>query len=456
MGGRAAGAAFYSPQLVGEILRGMRDTEDHEAAKDNPDLEDPNAQSAMLVAGSLHDVPIAPVLATVQQEDLASKNKHHVTTFKMSDGSSKKINLQHSMKPVYLDEYTRAALPHQQLVEAMYDELDYFNEHVWRGIPLAQAQKDPTAKIICTRWVLSNKGDASEPDVRARLVAQEISLHHDESFYAATPPLEAKRLLLSQFASERTRDGAPLKLSFIDVRKAYFNGRPSRRLFVRLPAEMGLPKDTVARLDRCMYGTRDAGAIWETCYTEALLRMGFTQGAASPCCFYHKAWRVQVVVPGDDFTALGTQAGLDLYEQHMKASFEVKIKGRISDGPGDCQYMRVLNRIIRYTKSGLLYEPDPRHVELLIRDLGLQDATFRVTPGNKPELDDITNPTDLVDMENMIATLQQTLTIPNRKHMYDSRRRFNTTTSLRTLTTINVIHVTLFLLVLSARTWQRE
>ena len=62
--------------------------------------------------------------------------------------------------------------------------------------------------------------------MRARLVAQEVSHFEDLSFYAATPPLESKRMLFSQWASERVRGGKPLKLSFVDIRKAYFNGAP--------------------------------------------------------------------------------------------------------------------------------------------------------------------------------------------------------------------------------------
>ena len=141
-----------------------------------------------------------------------------------------------------------------------------------------------------TRWVLNNKGDIHSPDVRARLVAQEVFDGPDAAFYAATPPLEAKRMLLSQWATERRRGGRPLKVSFIDVRKAYFHGTPTRKLFVRLPKELGMSSDYVARLDRCMYGTRDAGMLWEMVYTDALKAAGFTQGVASPCCFHHPQW----------------------------------------------------------------------------------------------------------------------------------------------------------------------
>ena len=76
-----------------------------------------------------------------------------------------------------------------------------------------------------------------------------------------------------------------------------------------------------------MYGTRDAGAIWETCYVECLVNMGFIQGSGSPCCFEHPTWKISVVVHGDDFSALGTDASLDKYEAGLTKSFECKKAG---------------------------------------------------------------------------------------------------------------------------------
>ena len=46
--------------------------------------------------------------------------------------------------------------------------------------------------------------------------------------------------------------------------------------------------------------------------------------------------------------------------------------------------MRILNRIITLTETGVLYEADPRHYELMIRKPGLNEAKGAVTPGVKP------------------------------------------------------------------------
>ena len=162
-----------------------------------------------------------------------------------------------------------------------------------------------------------------------------------------------------------------------------------------------------------MYGTRDAGSIWEHVYGEALVSMDFTQGRASPCCFffYHDKHQLSCVVHGDDFTCLGADASLDIVEKQIQEHFEVKLKGRLGLGEHDQRQMRVLNRIVHVSEEGLSYEPDPRHVELLCRDLGLQVGSVSCgTPGNKPVFDEEKHvPTDsLDDIITSIRALKKT------------------------------------------------
>ena len=42
-----------------------------------------------------------------------------------------------------------------------------------------------------------NKGDETKPEYRSRLVAKEINTSKREDLFAATPPLEALKILLS-------------------------------------------------------------------------------------------------------------------------------------------------------------------------------------------------------------------------------------------------------------------
>ena len=180
---------------------------------------------------------------------------------KFADGSINHVSLQFTDS--YRDEYTSEILPHWHTCEAITDEVRYLMEHVLTVVPYHEAHEDPDSKVIGGRWVNSNKQDLNNPKCRGRFVAQEVGNGADDAFYAATPPLEAKRLLLSQWAHQRTRGGKALKLHFLDVREAYFHGQPRRRLHTRLPAELGVGRSFVSKMDKTMYGTRDAGAIWE-------------------------------------------------------------------------------------------------------------------------------------------------------------------------------------------------
>ena len=91
----------------------------------------------------------------------------------------------------------------------------------------------------------------------------------------------------------------------------------------------------MGKLRRCTYGMRDAGAIWEATYTDLLLKMGFTQGASSPCCFHHATWGLPLVAHGDDSRRLGTDDALDRYEHAMQEAFDVELRGRRGVDPGD-------------------------------------------------------------------------------------------------------------------------
>ena len=94
-----------------------------------------------------------------------------------------------------------------------------------------------------------------------------------EEFYAATPPLEALRMILS-FAAE---DPA-LQVSLVDISRAYFNAMIEREVFFELPPEAGYGRGHVGRLVKCLYGTRDAAQGWEGTYRGALEELGFKRG----------------------------------------------------------------------------------------------------------------------------------------------------------------------------------
>lgn len=162
--------------------------------------------------------------AIKSKEEIERANQSACSKIPLKIDASKSLPVKFSManfKERYLDEYTREELPHHLVREAMIEELTYFNDNVWTASTFPEAKSDPEAKIVRSRWVLANKGDDGAPDVRARLVACEIN-HGDGDaggdFYAATPPLECKRMIFSDYATKRVgRSGSALKLSFVEI-----------------------------------------------------------------------------------------------------------------------------------------------------------------------------------------------------------------------------------------------
>ena len=79
-------------------------------------------------------------------------------------------------KDKYIDEYTGDVLEHSLIKAAIVDELTYFCEkEVWMLEDLDTMKNIAEHVFVRSRWVLSNKGDIDEPDMRARLVACEVN-----------------------------------------------------------------------------------------------------------------------------------------------------------------------------------------------------------------------------------------------------------------------------------------
>ena len=89
------------------------------------------------------------------------------------------------------------------------------------------------------------------------------------------------------------------------------------------------------------------------------------------------------MVHGAGFTILGCDNNLNYFEDNINNHFEVNVRGRLGSGSHDDKAIRALNRIIRWTNTGLKVEADPWHVEILIKEMGLGEANPVQIPGAK-------------------------------------------------------------------------
>ena len=126
-------------------------------------------------------------------------------------------------------------------------------------------------------------GDSQE--IRSRMVARDFKGEDKDrdDLFAETPPLEAKRMLLSR-AVTRKRDGSYRNLMFIDAKKAHLNPRCEEDVYIELPEECGAPPGMCGKLNFWLYGFRPAAAAWEKHYSELFESKGFIQGGILWSC----------------------------------------------------------------------------------------------------------------------------------------------------------------------------
>ena len=155
------------------------------------------------------------------------------------------------------------------------------------------------------------------------------------------------------------------------------------------------------KLLRHMYGTQHAAEGWQQEYSNTLVELGFVQGTASPCLFWHRERRLICSVHGDDFTTAGPKNQLDWFERCLENKYELSKGGRLGPGRGDMKEGRVLNRVIRWTERGIEYEADPRQVERLLSDLELEGegVNSAATPGVKTLAEQISKEKALSESE---------------------------------------------------------
>ena len=86
---------------------------------------------------------------------------------------------------------------------------------------------------------------------------------------------------------------------------------------------------------------------------------------------------------------LADQEGQEYMQQVLKEKYEYRCDGEITKGSG--KHLTILNRIVSYEQETgrVTYEADPRHAEMIIRQLNLQNAWSVTTPAEKKKSSEV-------------------------------------------------------------------
>ena len=67
----------------------------------------------------------------------------------------------------------------------------------------------------------------------------------------------------------------------------------------------------------------------------------------------------------------------------LKQVWLAKVRATLGREASDDKEVTILNRVVRWCDDGFLYKADPRHVEKLLRQSGLENCKSLNTPGAK-------------------------------------------------------------------------
>ena len=356
VGGRAAGAARYPPGLCKAICRGLCG-----AIKEN--------------------VLQIRRLCTVTAPDEIKENREN-KDIKVDP------NEWHDKEDEWMsawDDITGEMLDSNKVMKARLEEISYVEDmKVWVRMTRKEAQSRGL-RIIGTRWIDVNKGDANSPVYRSRLVGKEFNDGHGDGLFASTPPLEALRYLVSDVATIGAKEELGEKVIMInDVSRAFFEAPMRREMCAEIPREARTRKDDlddlVALLKMSLYGTRDAAANFQEEVKKLMLKIGFTRGRYNTSTYFHKQKKLKVLVHGDDFVSSGMRQQALWFKNELEKRFKIKTKV-IGNGEGEMREATVLNRTIRVMENGWEYEADQRHADIIVKELNLRDAKGVKTPG---------------------------------------------------------------------------
>lgn len=172
----------------------------------------------------------------------------------------------------------------EQWKEAIAEEINSLEiNNTWDLEPIPRGKR-----VIGYKWVFKIKRnpDGTHEKYKARLVAkgfsQKYGVDYDEVF-APVVTATTIRMLLSI---------AGRKMYYVkhwDVKTAFLNGRLNEVIYMNQPpgCEDNNHADWGCRLNKCLYGLKQAARNWYKTLDQVLTKWGFTPSPEDPCLYKH-------------------------------------------------------------------------------------------------------------------------------------------------------------------------
>lgn len=210
----------------------------------------------------------------------------------------------------------------EKWIEAMDNEIDSLKENnTWTLVNLPEGRK-----AISNKWVyrvkLKTSGELER--YKARLVirgfSQQYGVDYNETF-SAVVKFSSIRMILSIAAAEQ------LVLKQFDVKTAFLYGDLNEEIYMLQPTGYDDKSGKVCRLNRSLYGLKQASRCWNQKFTSFLKNFGFETSKADSCVFIsNKTGNIMILAIYIDDGLVAAKCEADICEllNFLGKTFQIK------------------------------------------------------------------------------------------------------------------------------------
>ncbi|MBW0468093.1 hypothetical protein O181_007808 [Austropuccinia psidii MF-1] len=275
----------------------------------------------------------AGVLSSIQINNIFDDSM--VKLLEQQDFFISAINSNHDMADITPRDFDSAMLSTEsgQWKNAVAEELRSMDDQdVFEVCDLSLALNEvPHESILGTKWVFTKKRNPER--FKGRLVARGFKQIHGINFeetFAPTPTFGALRMLFSIACSNRWT------IRTFDVKVAFLHSLIDKPVYIWPPKGITVPKHSVLKLKKALYGTKQAARCWWLHLKDILQRIGFQMNGEDPSTYYYDSTKGRAIlwIHVDDGALTGSSAEVlnyisDELDRHLQIKWDSAITGLV-------------------------------------------------------------------------------------------------------------------------------
>lgn len=253
---------------------------------------------------------------------------------------------------------------------AVREEMDALSRnHTWDLVKLPEGR----VPISC-KWIFKVKraDDGRGDHYKARLVARGFTQRHGFDYsetYSPTAKLDTLRTVLAVANHER------MVIHQMDVKSAFLNGSIKEEIFMTQPEGFNAGNGLVCRLNRSLYGLKQASRAWNERFHVFAEKLGFRRSSSDKCLYIRESGghKLFLIIYVDDVLLVGHQLkAIQVVKQCLSKEFEMKDIGEVNCFLGMKIERKVEQRVLRISQRAFL--------ERLLQRFNMSDCKPVSTP----------------------------------------------------------------------------